>query len=91
MTSVSLSSTVTTGTQGFMGNASRAFRNIYSLVNWNGFPENGELLCMFFLFSMEPQLHIAADPKDRGRADQRHAYVLDSLSPLHALHELSVI
>lgn len=40
---------------------------------------------------MEPQLHVAADPKDRGRADQRHAYVLDSLSPLHALHELSVI
>lgn len=82
VTPVRLPSTVTTSTQGFMGNASRAFRNIYSLVNWNGFPENPELLWMFFLISMKHQLHIAADPKDTGRADQRPASDLESPLPL---------
>lgn len=48
---VSLPSTVTTSVQWL--NTSRAFNNICSLVNWNGFPGNWESIWMFSLILYE--------------------------------------
>ena len=63
--------------------ASRAFNNICSLVNWNGFPENWDLIWMFF-----PILHETPEAYSRGSQGRKgnkilgRAYVVDTLFSL---------
>lgn len=64
-------------------NASRAFNNICSLVNWNGFPENWESMWMLFpVLNGTPESYSHESQGHKGNEIQRRAYVLDALFSL---------
>lgn len=73
-------------------NASGAFNNICSLVNWNGFPENCESICMFFPILCEtPEAGSSRSQGHKGTEIQGCASVLDAAFPPQSLNSFSVI
>ena len=64
-------------------NSSRAFHNICSLVNWNGFPENRDSIWMFFPILREaPEAYSSGSQGRKAYKIRGHADVVDTLFSL---------
>lgn len=64
-------------------NGSRAFNNICSLVNWNGFPENWDSIWMYFPILLEtPEAYSSGSQGHKADEIRGRAYVVDTLFSL---------